>query len=401
MTPPSSGDRSAPASLAADEPWDVVVVGAGPAGASAALAAAGRGARTLLLDRADFPRYKTCGGGLIGVSASLIDHVEDLPVREAVDTVSFTLRGRHHRRRRASSPFMLMVRREDLDQHLVSQAVARGALFVGSTRVTALDQAGADLVAVRTTRGVVHATTVIGADGSSGRVARFVGVTYALTDLGLEVELAAADQAARWAGRAHLDWGPLPGSYGWVFPKGDVLTVGVIAERGRPEETRAYLNALLRDLGLERLVRLRDTGHLTRCRSPHSPLRRGSVLVAGDAAGLLEPLTREGISFALRSGSWAGHRAAEYSAGDGSALARYDGDVARSLAPEMAAGLLSRQAFSRRPWVFHLLIGWTRTGWSSFVRITGGETTLASGVSHRRARLPLMMLRGRARSGAG
>ena len=122
-------------------------------------------------------------------------------------------------------------------------------------------------------------------------------------DLGLELEIAVPDAIARrWAGRILLDWGAIPASYGWVFPKGDRLTVGVIAARGQGEETKAYLREFVAPAwprpGFEVV---QDSGHLTRCRSDRSPLRKGRVLLAGDAAGLLEPWTREGISFALRS----------------------------------------------------------------------------------------------------
>src|SRR5262249_56294087 len=84
-------------------------------------------------------------------------------------------------------------------------------------------------------------------------------------------------------------------------------------------------------------------GHLTRCRSEGSPVRRGRVLVAGDAAGLLEPWTREGISFALRSGTLAGTAAAQASASTGPeqlerALGQYRAALERELLPEMAAG---------------------------------------------------------------
>ena len=70
--------------------WDVVVVGAGPAGSSAAVAASEAGAATLLVDAATFPRYKTCGGGLIGISSSLIPDLAAVPIRDEIRKVSFS-----------------------------------------------------------------------------------------------------------------------------------------------------------------------------------------------------------------------------------------------------------------------------------------------------------------------
>jgi flavin-dependent dehydrogenase len=213
----------------------------------------------------------------------------------------------------------------------------------------------------------VSAECAIGADGSSGVTARHVGVRYAQVDLGLEVELPAPPAVGdRWRGRVLIDWGPLPGSYAWVFPKGDELTVGVIAARGQAEATRRYLHAFVDRLGLAGIVPRHDSGHLTRCRTDDSPLRRGRVLVAGDAAGLLEPWSREGISFALRSGALAGAAAAS---GD---LDGYVAAVHRQLMPAMQAGRRLLAAFSRRPEVFHALLA-TPAGWRMFRRFCTGD----------------------------
>lgn len=388
---------SAPGGGDGGEVFDVVVVGSGPAGSSAAAVAARCGARTLLVERAELPRYKTCGGGLIGISSSLVGDLDDVPPADRIDRVDFTLRGRRRRSRVSREAVMLMVNRTDLDLHLARRAETVGALLRTGTKVTGLRELCSGLVEVHTSDGTVRARVVVGADGASGRTAAHVGVDYAITDLGLEVELEAGDQREHWHGRVHLDWGPLPGSYAWLFPKGDVLTVGVIAERGDPDRTRAYLEDFRSRLGLEHLPVVRSSGHLTRCRRDGSPLRRGRVLVAGDAAGLLEPWTREGISFALRSGLLAGRRAAEAAravddTAAESALASYAADVERTLVPEMTAGLLCRRAFSAHPGVFHLIVGSTRSGWRFFGRFTRGETTLESVVRRRVLRLPLRLL---------
>jgi geranylgeranyl reductase family protein len=349
------------------ESWDVVVVGAGPAGSSAARAAAERGARVLLLDAARFPRYKTCGGGLIGASLDLLPPSAQAAVERRVATVSFSLRGGPARRVRSTRPFLALVRREELDQALVDAAVAAGATFRDHTRVTRLEETSAGVV-LATSAGPLVARTVIGADGSSSVVARHVGVRIARSDLGLEVELAGV--GADWEQRVHLDWGADAGTYGWVFPKADRLTVGVIQRKGEGAATRGYLARLLDGLGLADRERLHDSGHLTRWREPGSPVRRGAVLVAGDAAGLLEPWTREGISFALRSGLAAGTAAAD---GD---LAGYEAYVTRELEPEQRSGARLLRVFERAPALAHLAVTRTGAGAGRFVRFSRGEASL-------------------------
>src|SRR6202007_2244951 len=89
-----------------------------------------------------------------------------------------------------------------------------------------------------------------------------------------------------------------------------------------------------------------SSGHLTRCRSDDSPLGRGRVLLCGDAAGLLEPWTREGISFAVRSGTMAGRTRARAARGELSdAQEAYAAEIESSLAREMRAGDLFLTAF--------------------------------------------------------
>ncbi|WGL52966.1 geranylgeranyl reductase family protein [Nocardioides sp. BP30] len=369
------------------EEYDVVVVGAGPAGSSAARAAAAAGLRVLLLDRAAFPRYKTCGGGLIGPSLRSIEGVAGLPVRADVRRCGFSYRGGRTVLRTASAPVIRTVLRPEFDEWLVAAAVAAGATFRDGCAVGSVVEAGS-IATVSTTYGEVRARTVIAADGASGRLSRQLGVQVGRVDLGLEVELAApAAVAAEWADRIHLDWGPLPGSYGWVFPKGETLTVGVIAARGAGEATRAYLRDLLRWQGLDGLDVVQDSGHLTRCRTPGSPVAGGRLLAVGDAAGLLEPWTREGISFALRSGSAAG---AACAAADPAAA--YRAALEAELLPEMAAGERCLVAYERRPRAFHELITRTPLGWRGFVRLASGETTLDRAMAHPSVRLGLGLL---------
>jgi geranylgeranyl reductase family protein len=365
--------------------WDVAVVGTGPAGAAAARAAAAAGASVVLLERAELPRYKRCGGGLIGASQrAVLATGVDLPglSRDTVGRITFTSDGRR-RFTRASAPFLPMVLRAELDAALVDAAVREGAVLRAGVTVGAYAEAGG-VVTLGTSGGEVRARAVVAADGSQGRAAAYVGVVSEQVDLGLEAELP-TPAGSPWQGRVLLDWGPVPGSYGWVFPKGDTLTVGVIGARSRGEEVRAYYRALLRRLGLDPATALHDGGHLTRVRAPHSPVRRGRVLVAGDAAGLLEPWTREGISFALRSGALAGAAAA----GD---VAAYDGEVGRELGPEMAAGRTALRVFTGHPGTVHTVMQGLPGMWDLFVRLVSGETSLVEQLSRRRVQALVRVL---------
>ncbi|HEY0261061.1 MAG TPA: geranylgeranyl reductase family protein [Lacisediminihabitans sp.] len=361
--------------------WDVVVVGAGPAGSSAARVAAERGASVLLIDRARFPRYKTCGGGLIGISiehvpASVLEVVE-----QEVVTATFSLRGRLPSTHRSAAPFLSLVRRQSFDDALAAAAVAAGAAFVDGVKVTSI--AEDDLVRLETSEGIISARTVVGADGTSGRCGRYVGIIPGGVDLALETEILRPADSAAYDGTLLFDWGGAAGSYGWMFPKREVLTVGVIQARGEPEATREYLQTWIARLGLAGVAVERSSGHLTQWRTAGSPLRRGSVVVAGDAAGLLEPWTREGISFALRSGTWAGEAAALAALGQSDALDGYLRRVESELAPEIVAGERMLRLFEHHPGIVHAVLGYSGIGSRLFMDVCRGTTTLAGVLRHR------------------
>jgi geranylgeranyl reductase family protein len=377
--------------------WDVAVIGGGPAGLAAASVSAAAGARTVVLERAEHPRYKTCGGGLLGVSRAAVAGQIALPVRDETRSVTFTLRGGQEFTRSNPQPLLAMVMREEFDAALLGRAQESGAVVRQRAQVRAIEQADGRATARLADGSSVTATALIGADGSSGVTARHLGAQFAQVDLGLELEIAVPEAvAAQWQGRLLLDWGAIPGSYGWVFPKGDRLTVGVIAARGRGDATKAYLREFTGRLGLGGYQAVRDSGHLTRCRTEDSPLRRGRVIVAGDAAGLLEPWTREGISFALRSGALAGEYAAKAAtSGDpaaaGAALDGYATAVNAALVPEMRAGRVLLSAYTRHPGTFHKGLS-TGKGWGAFVKFCRSERSFAELVNYPAARLALSLI---------
>ncbi|CAN5233175.1 geranylgeranyl reductase family protein [soil metagenome] len=367
------------------EMWDVLVVGAGPAGSTAARVAAENGASVLLIDRAQFPRYKTCGGGLTGVSLGYLPRAALATLEQQTRAVRFSRNGRSIVTRTAPTRFLGMIQRERFDQALVDAAVAAGVTFADDVQLKSIDDA--EHVTLETTAGTLTARMVIGADGTNGRTGKYVGVDTGGVDLALEHEIATPTGDTHWNDEVYLDWGPDAGTYAWMFPKAGLLTIGVIQAKGSPDETRAYLDRWTAQLGLADGVIERSSGHLAQWRTDASPLRRGNVVVTGDAAGLLDPFTREGISFALRSGTWAGQAAA---LGD---LDGYVERVRRDLGPEISAGERLLRFFEKHPAIVHFLIS-TPVGSRLFMRVCRGETTLGHVFGHRIVRIALRLFGG-------
>jgi flavin-dependent dehydrogenase len=310
-----------------------------------------------------------------------------VPVREQIHRATITLGGRREFTRTAAGrPLLAMVQRDEFDAALCHRATAAGAVRAPARHGPySLGILRGGTAPAGRWRGD-HRSGGGRADGSAGVTGRHVGVELDQVDLGLEIDVPTPEaEREHWRGRLLIDWGPLPGSYGWVFPKGDLLTVGVIAGRGRGEETRSYMDRFRARLGLTDVTPVHDSGHLTRCRSERSPLRRGRVLVAGDAAGLLDPWTREGISFALRSGALAGAAAA---AGD---TPSYESTVEAALGQTMRAGRRFLRVFERHPTACHAALR-TPPGWREFARLCRGETDLADFIDRRAVRAALAIL---------
>jgi len=380
------------------EIWDVAVIGAGPAGAMAALAAASQRKRVVILERFRIPRYKTCAGGLIGASMNALPAGLKLPIRATATSYTFSLCGRSERTKTSSIPLVNLVRRDEFDASLVNTAVAAGAIVYDNTLVSRLIAEDDVMRIITRNRGDLRARIVVGADGTAGRSAAYVGVVLDQVDLGLEVEIVTpSDQSRDWASRILIDWGTIPGGYAWVFPKGDTLSVGVIAQRDNPDLTRSYLSDFLARLDLDQQEVAVSSGHLTRCRTQDSPLYRDRVLVAGDAAGLLEPWTREGISFALRSGTIAGRAAAQAASAASAAevtaaVTAYAEEISATLAPEMNGGRMFLRAFTRHPRIIYMAMVSLPKAWDLVVHTISGDANFAEITKWRLARILLMAL---------
>ncbi len=276
---------------------DVIVVGAGPAGCAAAFDLARAGLDVLLLDRRSFPRVKPCGGALT-VKAIRALRFSIAPVVRAV--ITDVVGGRElTRSSRLSSPrpISVMTVREELDAFVLGKTLKAGARFAKIGRVTEIRQARGS-VRVVTQDEQLTARFLVGADGANSTVRRLCGLPPQQFGFAIEGQVAASAAGGR---SVRIDFGVVPRGFGWVFPKGDHLNVGVYTYDARfplfPQQLRWYARA---SLGRE------DVSHLV-----GSPIgmggwarepRRGRVFLAGDAAGFCEPVLGEGIYYAIASG---------------------------------------------------------------------------------------------------
>ncbi len=332
--------------------FDALIVGAGPAGANAALALAHRGRRVALIERAELPRYKTCGGGVVGralaelpPAARAFEH-ECRRAELHIDELSFAVEEK--------TAIVAMAMRADLDAALVGAARAQGAELLAPCTAHGLTQSTQGVV-LETSRGRLQAPFLVAADGATSRLAARAGWTSGPSVIpAIEWELRVErERHQRFADAARFDLGVGRG-YAWVFPKRAHLSVGLVRMGPGRAPLARTLEAYLQRLGLEAAESVERHGWMIPVRPPAQGVARGRVLLVGDAAGLADPLTGEGIGNALRSGRLAAR--ALLAAGDPARVrAHYERELEREILRELRlAARLARLLYAERlpRWLF-------------------------------------------------
>lgn len=359
--------------------YDLIVAGAGPAGSTAAREAAAAGARVLLLDRAAFPRVKPCGGGVNLRAAALLPFSLAPVVERRVTGVQFSLRMGGDFTRRYPDTLTYLTQRARLDAFLVERAIDRGVEFHGRDGVRAIEHTAGGVV-VRTSQSAYQGRVLVGADGVNGTVAKLSGLAHP-RDLALAYEgnIRTPDgMPDRWQQTLALDLGSVPGGYGWLFPKGDHVNVGLGGWRYTGPTLRARLEKLTRHYGLDpaRLEGLR--GYHLPMRRPGAPIQRGAVLLAGDAAGLVDPLSGEGIYAAIASGRLAARHALAVIDGRAASLRGYERAINRRLGPDLTASARLQDVFNLGPAVYTTVLKHSDLLWRLLCQIIRGEADYAS-----------------------
>jgi len=331
--------------------YDAVVVGGGPGGALAAYELGRRGAQTLLVEKHALPRDKPCGGGLTAKIVDVLPFSVQPVVERTITAVDLSWRLSDSTVLAGNAPLIYMVRRCRFDQFLVQRALATGNVtLVEGRAVTGVDPLRTGF-SVRTAQEAFLGDHLIGADGASGCVAPALGLMRDRRLMpAMESELAVEPAVAEyWHDRVGLDLGSLRGSYGWVFPKDDHLNVGAGCFTDRTAVVRAlrtYARTHLerRIAGTPRVIAQR--GFVLPLRRVGAPIQQGRAMLVGDAAGLVEGFTGEGIYWAVRSGLLAARAILE-----GAGTPRYQERIDRELMPDL---------YAARRWA-HVYLWWPRS----------------------------------------
>jgi geranylgeranyl reductase family protein len=322
------------------ERFDVAVVGAGPAGSTTAYRLSRAHARVLLIDKARFPRDKPCGGGLTTRAVRQLPFSVEPVVEDRITRVRCRLKYGRVLERESNRVLCLMTQRRRLDAFLVEQAVEAGTTFRDGVRVEVESDRR-----IRVDGAPIAVDALVGADGANGITAKSFGLGGGIVNgVALEGNLP-YDRLPRdaWRGMLMLELAAVPGGYGWIFPKGDHVNVGVGGWGAEGPRLREHLRVLCRHYGIELTDLQQLRGHRLPMRRPETRLARGRALVVGDAAGVVDPVSGDGIYEALVTGRLAAvHVLAEE-------LDAYEPAVRERLDPLLSAGWGAKKALDRFP----------------------------------------------------
>ncbi len=322
---------------------DVVIVGAGPAGALLAHDLAAAGQDVLLVEKKHLPRYKACGGGLTPRALKLLPFSIQAVVEDAATTARLRVKDRTAFQRTYPQPVVHMVMRDRLDALIVQKAVERGARLVQGARFLAASGTPGNM-AIETTGGRLRARCLVGADGTFSRTARHLGLPVRYRTMNaVEAEIEPQGRGLqRFRNRFDFDFGVIDQGYGWVFPKQNHLSVGVLTRRPKAAAIRRDLQRYLDFKGLAG-ARVQS---LKLHPIPYAPgganvYANQKGLVVGDATGMVDPITGEGLYYAFRTAQLAAASIKAYFENH-AALSTYNHALRRTVGREVRyAGLLA------------------------------------------------------------
>ncbi len=307
-----------------DKRYDVVIVGAGPSGSSCAynIKRLNPECSVLLLDKAAFPRYKPCGGGISPEVANYLDFDLSPAIDYHCQDVALVANGKEI----ASNDYELwMVRREVFDEFLLKKAQALNVDFLGECEVSNINEADNKAITY-TSKGNFESTIVIVAEGGRGKLAKKLGIAPENTVLAaMEYE----HYTAKLNGKLYIDFDYNDSGYAWNFPKSDGLSLGIgglikgkdKGNVGLPNKLKNYVNQF--EVGGFDKKNLH--GHPIQLYSGRQKLVHARIVLIGEIAGCVDPLTAEGIRPAIKSGYLAAEVIAEAVAKNNiNILAKYD-----------------------------------------------------------------------------
>ena len=336
--------------------YECIIIGAGPAGSTAAYNLAKQGRSVLVIEKGSFPRYKACGGGVSPVIADWFDFDFTPVIKTTVSSVKYTWKfGDPVEISLKDVTPMWMVQRDEFDNFLIQKAIAQGAEFKDSTEVTGINLQD-EQWQVSTKNGDFTSSYLIAADGANGPTAGWLGFKSPQKVVAASLEIT-AEVSEKRQNLAYFDFGSLKNGFMWSFPKKDSYSFSgafVRDHKGKPQEIKKQLTNFAGkfDVDLRNSQYTESTLNLWK---EDYPLHNDRALVVGEAGGIVDPLIGEGIRPAIFTGMKAAVAISAALDGDNSALTNYSEVVKTEWGSNLAKAQTVAGMFFRFPKIAYKL----------------------------------------------
>jgi geranylgeranyl reductase family protein len=359
---------------------EVAIIGAGPAGATLAYELLQGGLKPLILDKTVFPRIKVCAGGLTIKTLKLLPPDLGPVLENEIRRVQLSFNLGRTFTKAWQQPLLYTVDRQRFDAFLMDRVRQAGGEFADGERLERISAGPGESSTLVTSRRRITARVVVGADGARSHVARGAGlqpVDFWHLGLQMEVPWTLMRKSPSESSRTIcLDLGTMADSYAWVFPRGRVLIIGVGGPAHQGPQLRQYHGRLLSHLGLGGQS-FPLAAHLVPHRVTPRPIMRGQILLVGDAAGLADFWTGEGIFFAVHSARLAARQILRFFQGETGALNDYQARVDREIVPELTASYQFAKLFNYFGLLAFRALWRYDYPWEVFCRVMRGDRSFA------------------------
>ncbi len=334
--------------MSSNNHFDVAIIGSGPAGSLAAQKLSSNGLRVILFEKANPPRYKTCGGGIVSrVTQYLPSDIDYAFEKEFHQIEIVDHEANFHYNVKRNYPLVFMTMRRDFDLALLENAKSSGTKVIEKCEVYDLITNN-ESVLLKTAKGEFKASFIVGSDGAQGITLKKSGLKIRKKNLpALECEMYVSDKDLEKFSNVRFDFGFIPGGYAWVFPKKDHLSVGLGAFTFKDKNINLnlYFNSYIKNLNFTKIINIARHGFYIPVSIGRNILTKNRMLLTGDAAALADPVTAEGITSAVLSGQLAAEAIVEGNLEEEIISSLYNQKIEKNFYTELKAGLFLSNAF--------------------------------------------------------
>ncbi|MFB3896758.1 MAG: NAD(P)/FAD-dependent oxidoreductase [bacterium] len=362
--------------------YDVIVIGLGPAGATAAYTLSKAGLQVLALEKQGLPRYKPCGGGITPKIKKILSFPDWEPLIEnTIYDLILSFKGKDTQRFHAKQPLAYLISRDKFDFYLVEKALHAGTQIHASEPVIGISMKS-DSIEIKTEKQTYLTKYLIGADGAPSFTAHTASTTQKPKPIywtGLTSEVNATLKKELEAPIDHaiyIYFGNIPSGYGWIFPKQNRYAIGIAGYQHKLKQPQRVFTRFLESQSMLEHIQLnKPAAHLIPVYQSNSPkLLDNRILLVGDAAGLVDPYLGEGIYYAIRSGQIAGQTIQDAITNNSPDLSAYTETIRTEFDEQFRIAQLICDAVYRVPAFSYHFFKSNPGFFDTYCRVLSGET---------------------------